>query len=397
MENDKTQSRCPKCGGENPPDTRFCWCGGPLTQAEATDRSISVKVSKMALVAFVGALCGLALIVPALIEMTMPRSRQPRSEWAAVAFLIGAVVLGVTAILGLISMIRIERSGGKITGRAFAVGAVLAAIFSTILGVVWPAFSPVRSTAYRMVCGTNLSGIGKAILIYSADYDDEFPRAGGRESTWAQKIPDWTATNRFAAYGLSATGEGGVGTISSCFYLLIRYGELEPKRFLCSNEPKAKPFEPAKYGVPKGDLIYLWDFGPEPWKHYSYSYHIPFGLYSLTTASDPGMAVAADRNPWMASPFARARDFSKFDPDGDREAVKTGNTIGHHGDGQNVLFLDSHVNFEKNSFCGVNEDNIYTFWDGADARRGATPVLGSQPQDRLDSMLVHDPPTTKAK
>ena len=85
------------------------------------------------------------------------------------------------------------------------------------------------------------------------------------------------------------------------------------------------------------------------------------------------------------------KDFRKFNPDGDREAIKAGNAVAHNEDGQNVLFLDSHTSFEKRSFCGVNDDNIYTYWDGEDIRRGKTPQLGSQPADRLDSLLVNDP------
>jgi hypothetical protein len=101
--------------------------------------------------------------------------------------------------------------------------------------------------------------------------------------------------------------------------------------------------------------------------------------------------VAADRNPWQDSPFAKARDFHAFNPDDARNSMKAGNSISHQGDGQNVLFMDAHVGFEKRSSCAVNEDNIYTYWDGPDIRRGAFPVLGSQPTDRLDSMLVNDP------
>jgi hypothetical protein len=356
---------------------------------------MSVKVSRMALVACVGALCGLALVMPVLIAVSQPRSRQSGRDRDA--FLIGVIVLAVAAVLGLVSVIRIERSGGKITGRAFAIGAVLIGVVGSLVLPVWVGVTMPRSTAFRMVCGTNLSGIGKAMLIYSNDYDDEFPRAGGNHSTWAQRIPDWTAPNRSQAYGVSPNGQGGVGSISSCFYLLVKYAEVTPKSFLCSSEPKAKPFVPAKYGARDRDLIDLWDFGPEPWKHCSYSYHMPFGEYALTSSFVPGMAVAADRNPWMASPFAKAKDFSKFDPDGDRESSKVGNTFGHDADGQNVLFMDSHVGFEKNSFCGVADDNIYTYRDGEDIRRGASPVLGSEPQDRLDSLLVHDPPPVKPK
>ena len=195
------------------------------------------------------------------------------------------------------------------------------------------------------------------------------------------------------AYGVSADGEGGVGSISSCYYLLIRYTEVYPKLLVCGSEPEAETFAPAKYGVVGRALIDLWDFGPEPWKHYTYSYHMPFGPHGLTRSSNPGMPVVADRNPWMPSSLVKAKnDFSRFDPDGKRQAIRAGNTVGHRGDGQNVLFADFHVRFEKISFCGVDDDNIYTYWNGEDIRRGAPPVLGSQPQDRLDSLLVHDPP-----
>jgi hypothetical protein len=351
----------------------------------------------MAAFACIGSICGLVMIMPFLIKIRLPRSRPSGDEHFA--FLIGVILLGVAAIMGLISVIRIERSGGRITGRNFAVASVLIAVLGLLVFPLWTmARLRVRSVAFTNVCGTNLSGIGKAMLIYSNDYDDELPRSGGRDSTWAHKIPDWKATSRFQAYGISANGQGGEGTISSCFYLLVKYSEVTPKSFLCKSEPKAKPFDPARYKARNRDLIELWDFGPEPWKHVSYSYHMPFGMYALTTSSEPGMAVAADRNPWIDSPFVGySKDFSKFDPDGEREAVKAGNTIGHKGDGQNVLYLDSHVNFEKLSFRGVNDDNIYTFWNGEDIRRGAPPVLGSQPQDRLDSLLMHDPPIKSPK
>jgi len=242
-----------------------------------------------------------------------------------------------------------------------------------------------------MVCGTNLSGLGKAMLIYSDDYDDEFPRAGGRNSVWSNSIPDWLADNRFTAYDLKPDGTGGRATISSSLYLLVKYSEVTPKSFLCKSDSGITEFKPAEYGARKRDLITLWDFGPEPTKHCSYSYHMPYGLYALTTSSEPNMAVAADRNPWQDSPFKKASDFNAFNPDGDREAIKAGNCISHQGDGQNVLFMDAHVSFQRYSFCAVNDDNIYTYWDGPDIRRGAFPVLGSQPADRLDSMLVNDP------
>jgi len=271
---------------------------------------------------------------------------------------------------------------------------VVIAIIALLMGILMPALSRVRQVAFRMVCGTNLSGIGKAMLIYAGDYDDELPRAGGRNGVWG-RLKDWRADNRFPAYDLNATdGSGGRATISSSFYLLVKYAEVTPKSFVCKSDSGTTEFKPSDYQAGDRELIDLWDFGPEATNHCSYAYHMPYGLYALTTSSEPGMAMAADRNPWITSPAAEGKDaglLSSYNPTGGREAINVGNAIAHQEDGQNVLFMDSHVNFEKKPFCGINDDNIYTWWDGGDIRRGGYPIPGvSEPQGRLDSLLVHD-------
>ena len=259
-----------------------------------------------------------------------------------------------------------------------------------LLAVVPVACRRTRSTDYAAYCKTNLASIGKAMIIYANDYDDELPRSAGRRSVWRNRIPNWMASNRFGAYGVAANGQGGVGSISSCFYLLVKYVEVEPKSFVCRRDKGTSEFKPADDGAADRDLIDLWDFGNDPTEHCSYSYHMPFGLYALTMASEPGMAVAADRNPWIESPMSEPKDISLFIPDAGRQAIKQGNAVQHEEEGQNVLFVDGHVSFEKVSYCGINDDNIYTFWDGGDIRKGVPPFVGSQSQARFDSLLVHD-------
>jgi len=278
---------------------------------------------------------------------------------------------------------------------------VVIAIIALLMGILMPALARVRQIAFRMVCGTNLSGIGKAMLIYANDYEDEFPRAGGRNSSWAGQLGGtngWLAENRFLAYGLDGSGSGGAATITSSFYLLVKYAEVTPKSFICKGDSGTNEFKPSDYpGAAQFELIDLWDFGPDAREHCSYSYHMPYGLYSLTTSSEPGMAVAADRNPFIDSPAAEAASKiemfnSSFNPTGGKELVNIGNAIQHQEDGQNVLFMDSHVEFAKNPFCGINDDNIYTFWDGlTDVRKGIPPSPpNSAPKGRTDSLLVND-------
>src|SRR5210317_1733748 len=140
---------------------------------------------------------------------------------------------------------------------------VVIAIIALLMGILMPALSRVRQIAFRMVCGTNLSGIGKAMLIYANDYEDEFPRAGGRNSQWSSALSNWMADNRYAAYGLGADGSGGQATITSSFYLLVKYAEVTPKSFICKGDSGTTEFKPTEYAAGDRDLIDLWDFGPE--------------------------------------------------------------------------------------------------------------------------------------
>jgi prepilin-type processing-associated H-X9-DG protein len=50
-----------------------------------------------------------------------------------------------------------------------------AAADSLIDDIVAPSLVKLRATVRRRTCGTNMSGIGKALLIYANDYDDTFP------------------------------------------------------------------------------------------------------------------------------------------------------------------------------------------------------------------------------
>lgn len=362
---------CSKCGSENSDGARVCRvCGAALVPPPIQAPGLGVKTSGLAIT---------ALVLGILSIFTCALTAIP------------------AIILGIVSLVKIEKSGGRLTGRGFAivgivVPAVVVPMIALLMGILMPALARTRQIAFRMVCGTNLSGIGKAMLIYSNDYDDKLPRSGGKNTLWTGYIPDWQAQNRLYAYGLAADGSGGAGSITSCFYLLVKYCEVTPTSFLCKGDSGVTEFKPADEGAGDRELIDFWDFGSEPSKHCSYSYHQPFSLYPLTTSGNPGLAVAADRNPWIDSPFYAAKTFpGLFNPDGGREAVKAGNAIQHQEDGQNVLFLDGHVGFETRSFCAIDDDNIYTFWDGGDIRRGGVPIPGaSQPMDKSDSFLVHD-------
>jgi len=126
----------------------------------------------------------------------------------------------------------------------------------------------------------------------------------------------------------------------------------------------------------------------------------------LTTSSEPGFAVAADRNPWIRSPAGDPQAFATFAPDlqgypGNNDRARAGNAIAHQSDGQNVLFLDSHVEFTKRAYCSIEDDNIYTVSargpDRGDPQGTVPTISNSQPTARKDSLLLHDGLGTKGR
>jgi prepilin-type N-terminal cleavage/methylation domain-containing protein len=298
---------------------------------------------------------------------------------------------------------------------------VVIAIIALLMSILMPALQKVRLMAHRVVCSSNLSGIGRAMYIYANDYNDDYPRAGSPTTAWY--LPGcvvWNATSRQAAYRLSGLNSGGQATISSCFYLLVKYTEVTPKQFICKGESssKVKPFKASDY-APLMEDEECWDFGgapyTEPTKHYSYSYHVPFNQFALSAASsEPAMAVAADRSPWLdihISSQILNRDWSLFNVGSQTmtplpEEIKSyqkGNTRAHQRDGQNVLYMDSHVSFEKVSYCGISwkdqNDNVYTSISASDVQKGTCPLQNIQslmtypvpiPMLNKDSVLVND-------
>lgn len=274
--------------------------------------------------------------------------------------------------------------------------AVTVATMILLLVMIVPiACRKARREATETICANNLALLGRAMIVYAADYDGKLPRAGGKNAQWGGWVV-WDAPNRMEAYGHSAEGIGGKATIGSNLYLLVKYADVAPATFICPTDLGIREFKLAEHtdGATDLTLTDIWDFGDISGEHYSYAYHCPFGPHPLTTSSDPGLAVLADRNPWLVG-----QPFERFRPDippynGTVKQAYAGNTTAHNGTGQNVLFLDGHVRFKERPYCGLNNDNIYTISDKSDggSPAGGKPWFGqSEPKNSRDSVLLTDP------
>jgi prepilin-type N-terminal cleavage/methylation domain-containing protein len=276
---------------------------------------------------------------------------------------------------------------------------VVIAIIALLMGILMPALARVRVIAYRMVCGTNLAGIGKAIMLYAGDAREEYPMPGiTKMAVWASqgRIADYEdATNAGppAVYEyLSGAGDPGGGTIGSLFYLLVKYEDTSVKQFNCKGDSGVKAFKLSDCPTTiLDDLTKAWDFGYSPGKYCSYSYHMPFSQtgtgtsgsqgFSINSNSPPASPLAADRNPTLDSNVnylaggtngGSALEAGKQTPC-ERWASSSNeykdpdlvyNSFAHQREGQNVLFNDAHVRFEKQANVGADNDNIWQKWPG---------------------------------
>ncbi len=286
---------------------------------------------------------------------------------------------------------------------------VVIAIIALLMGILMPALARVRQIAYRMVCGTNLSGIGKAMLLYSNDNDEEYPHAG--------LSTEWSTLGRingdvFLADRNLVFERDNKATIGSTFWLLVKYVDMTVKQFVCKGDIGTKPFRLTDYpneAEDVEDITEIWDFGRKPSIYCSYAMHMPYDLsateqgYPITPNGNPASPLAADRNPYLdtnvdwldenGDVIEKGSDdlCTQWDPEargGFRDEDKIGNSACHQRDGQNVLYNDVSVEFEKYPNVGIDKDNIYQYWLTAPPNKptkkereacGGIPARGSGP------------------
>jgi prepilin-type N-terminal cleavage/methylation domain-containing protein len=291
---------------------------------------------------------------------------------------------------------------------------VVIAIIALLMGILMPALAQVRQIAFRMICGANQAAIGKTMMVYANDNGDEFPSPGGRETTTS---PTWATTDVIQSWKAEVASSAFTSqprcTITSAFFMLIKYGDATTKLFVCKGDVGSQVFEmaAAAIGDPSVALLSLtdvWDFGgeqqiPKPALFCTYALHMPFknashltipnARYPLSSTSNPASPLVADRNPALDK---NADYFYGLDGQGDPptwedgeyyDPDKTGNSACHSREGQNVLYVGGNVTFEKYPNVGIEKDNIYAGWGAADPtpEQKQLPDFGEFPKDNGDS------------
>jgi len=163
---------CPRCGKENPDNAQVCVnCNSLLPAMFAVAPASVAKTSGLAIASFILGIVSFC------------------------TFFLTAIP---AIILGIVGLVKIANSGGRLKGNGFAIAGIVVPVVAGVfvlpllLGITLPALARTRQVAFRMVCTTNMSGLGKAMLIYANDYDDKYPTG----SKWCDLLVEHAAVDR---------------------------------------------------------------------------------------------------------------------------------------------------------------------------------------------------------
>ena len=269
---------------------------------------------------------------------------------------------------------------------------VVVAIIALLISILLPSLSRARELSKRVVCSSNLSGVGKSCKIYANDNDELWPvpafdttKIGNNQIQYVNQIQnDGGALGCDGDPGRSDPSQppGGSGTCTTAstqlsptraFWMLIRAGDVQAKGFICPSSGDTAD--------PTNEIDAYYDFTlPE---NISYGYQVPFGPTQTRPSEnvDSRMAMAADKGPWYTAQVGNPTNIpNDTSSPNDWRQFNSGNHGGRGaGEGQNVLFQDGHASFERTPIVGVDQDNIYTVMTNNASRSGRQ--IGRGPND----------------
>jgi|CXWL01.1.fsa_nt_gi prepilin-type N-terminal cleavage/methylation domain-containing protein len=233
---------------------------------------------------------------------------------------------------------------------------VVIAIIALLISILLPSLSRARELSKRTVCSSNMRGIGQGMYLYAQDDPGVFPAISVQNDNGQVRlfsVLDWTAEP-------STTG---IPSVTVDLWTVVRSNNSTPKQFTCPSTTDVP--DPAQDATAYFDFQRLTNIG----SNLSFAYQNQHDKQRpvIGTSSEPTFPFMADANPYVKGAL------SATDLLGDRTSSFRGNSNNHtNREGQNVMFVDSHVTFEKGPDAGLpgsvssslkvskGRDHIYT-------------------------------------
>ncbi|NLX07850.1 MAG: hypothetical protein GXY33_22140 [Phycisphaerae bacterium] len=262
---------------------------------------------------------------------------------------------------------------------AFLLPALLLII--VLLGPIHDLLSRPTGVAPRTVCAGNLRQIGAALSAYASSNRGSFPIVAFGQATIA-------AENAFTS---DLSPRNHHHSVSENLWPLCRTRLLVPSAFLCPASDQAdQEIDHTQWNALRSLLDFPWK-SPDAVIAYSFIQpwtRFPDGRTSAelwTDSFDPNTPIAADANDGPKPNYA-----ANGTPPNTDDLKQHVNSRNHGGDGQNVLFADSHVQWSTTPYTGLDNDSIYTAQpENYSGHAGSTPgILSVRPANLKDTVLI---------
>ncbi len=268
---------------------------------------------------------------------------------------------------------------------------VVVAIIALLIGILLPSLAKARAQAKCSTCASNMKQIYTAMYEYSGDNHGNFPKVDGGVGTFSlvtenkdNNIEDLINIVRNKVDPIVRSSDydgkfddGDDGFIAANLWLLVRGDFVGADIFRCPSDPSNRNWELDMEDISSGlggvgPQYFLgfpfagYDDANKPNNELSYSFINPWTRYSRLGGVSSDLVWAPD----IDSRMILAADQNNGD---DPTATSDGNvppvygvmkskvnSKNHSQEGQNVMFGDGHVKFERSAYVGLNGDNIYT-------------------------------------
>lgn len=252
---------------------------------------------------------------------------------------------------------------------------VVIAIIALLISILLPSLSRARELSKRLVCGANLKGVGTSCKIYANDNQEKWPvpahKKGAVNTTGIAYLASgagvpttpvsvgYQRERQTLSEGAAANTGSTQVSVTRAFWMLVRSGDVTVKQFICPSSTDDED--------PTQDIDFYYDF--TSYANISYGYQVPFG--PPTTRPREGMdnrhIVMADKGPYYLPDYEPAWDVGAsgdINLNDSPKAWRPFNSTNHggaaNGEGQNCLYFDGHVQFQRTPAVGIDSDNIYT-------------------------------------
>jgi len=290
---------------------------------------------------------------------------------------------------------------------------VVVAIIALLISILLPSLSRARELSKRAVCSANLRGLGQSQHIYSNDNAELFTQDMAADATGAEGT---TEVSHVATLGKDyqikiTTGTSATTHPSRAMFLLVIQTGTAPKAFICpSSGDQEDDLRNYAGGVPTAAQpgVNRFDFLGYP--QVSYGYQMPFGKRARPNQNlDTRMPLMSDKGPYFEADTKVAStnwtkdklatnvvvpNFGNAPADwfkADNDQWRPYNSRNHNGEGQNVMYVDDHVEFQKRPIAGINNDNIFTVqadYTLVGGMGGVIPGNKKGPRTGTDAVIV---------